>query len=318
MNSRSSDEDRKGSGRRGPGVCVAFLLAALALIVATGCGGGGQAPPAEQVSPDDAVARVGDEPVYAREVTVHLRPAQPRVGSAVPMDPRRQALDEAVRVRLFAREAQRQGTQAPDGPPEVQQAHLVQWLIEREVDRRGIRVEAISDDDARRHYEKNRELFNKIESVDLAAVTVDDPALAESLLKRAERASAEEFARLASESSLDEASRARGGRFTTVDSDGKDPQGREVEAAIARVGLGLRKAGQVGLARGSEGRYYVLRGTKVEMEYKPWGGELVPYVKNVMMYERREQALEEMEKRLREDARIVAYHDVLNRLKVPD
>lgn len=318
MNLPSSEEQRERRGAGGIGACVAFLLAAFALVLVTGCGGEGQAPPEEQVSPDAAVAKVGDEPVYAREVTVHLRPAQPRVGAAVPVDPRRQALDDAIRVRLFAHEAQRLGTRAPDGPPEVQQAYLVQWLIEREVDRRGIRVESISDDDASRHYEENRELFNKIESVDLAAVTVDDPTLAESLLERAERASTEEFARLAGEFSLDEASRARGGRLTVVDSDGKDPQGNEVEAAIARAGLALRKGGQVGLARGPDGRYHVLRATKVEMKYKPWGEDLVPYLKNVMTYDRQEQALEEMEQRLREDTGIVAYNDVLNRLEVPD
>ena len=55
------------------------------------------------------------EPITAVELQQFVQPIALRIGADPPPDPRRQALEEAIRVRLFAREGNRRGLKVPDG-----------------------------------------------------------------------------------------------------------------------------------------------------------------------------------------------------------
>jgi len=75
-----------------------------------------------------------------------------------------------------------------------------------------------------------------------------------------------------------------------------------------------QKPGQVGLARASDGSYYVLRAAEVETSRQPWDEELSAWVRNYVVNERREHMLQELEAALRRDARIKANEKALKRL----
>lgn len=292
---------------------VAALLAAT-LFFTLGCDQAKEAWPTPSASLGDVVATVDGAPIFVAEVAAHLVPASPRIGAAPPVDPRKQALERMLRVRLFAHEARRLRLPAPDGPPALTEAHLVQALIRRELLHHNVRADAISDEEARKYYDEHPELFNRPQAVHLSAIVVREALLAERLLQQAATAGEGEFGRLVERHSVDDLSRAQRGGLPVVVIGRKQA---EIDESVSAAAYYMRKAGTVGLAQGSDGRYYVLRATKVEMTVRPWSREAALRVKNRMASDRQEQVLQALTMRLRERARIVVSESALERIRIP-
>lgn len=258
---------------------------------------------------EEVVAEIDGQVLYAQEVRMHMEPAEPWVGSAPPSEPSQKALNEAIRVRLFAREAKDRGLKPEEGSSEIAQASLVQALIHRELQRQGIRAETITNKAAKRYYDENSIRFDENASVSLAAVVVEDFRVAKQLIRRAEGGTKDQFVKLVQKYSVDDKSKAEDGFLAIV------PQDEDkIYDEVVEVGMALSEVGQVGLARGSDNRYYVLRATHIESQAEPWGGELIFRVKNVMAEERKQKALEELEEKLRQDSQIVVYADILDQI----
>ena len=259
----------------------------------------------------DVVGSVEGEPLYGSDVAVYLRPAPPRVGAARPPDPRMAAAESAIRNRLLAREAKRRGFRAV-GSKRLAEASLVQGLVGAELKRRGVSVERVRDSEARQWYESHREPLAALQSVELSAIVLDAPDAAEALLERSERATDEEFAALVARHSVDKASREQGGRFATIDGEGAG-----AEAAVVAVARWLRRAGAVGLARGSDGRSYVLRATRVQMKVPEWDESMAARARNFVFQRQREELVEALAAPLRKAARVELDAVALGRLRVP-
>lgn len=258
---------------------------------------------------DDIVARVNGQPVHTADVAAHLRQPPPWVGAERPADPRRAALDKAIGVRLLAQEAERRGIQVTGDVPQIVEAKRVQALIRSELGTRHTRPEAVDDAEARAFYERHADRLAAVESVTLAAVVLDEEELAEQLLEQAAAAGVEKFAELASRFSVDPASRAAGGHLAVM-----DEHGNGVEEAVARVAFAMRSAGTVGLARGADGRYYVLRATAVRLREEPWSESVCDRVRNLIVQQRREAAVQALVAQLRQKAEVMVDEAVLNRL----
>lgn len=293
-----------------PVAALAFVTVALLTIV--GCDSADRDRRKVASPSAEIVARIDGEPVYAKEVSANLLPAPPRIGSATPVDPRRAALDEAIRIRLFAREAKRRGIEAPRGNPAVARAYLVQELIEEELERREIEERGVSSRQALQYYKEHPELFTEVKSVGLDVIIVRDGELAERLLRRVEGGDREEFTALVRRFSLDDVSRSKDGYLTTLDVSDPDDQ---VEDEIAHVGWAMTEPGQVGMAMDSRGRYYVLRARTVESFLRPWDGEVALIVKNLVADERKRKVLEKLEGRLRSEARVTVNGAALDRVR---
>jgi hypothetical protein len=223
--------------------------------------------------PAGTVALVNGSPVLERDLAVRLRPAPPRVGSAPFVHPRRRALDHAIRDRLFAEEARRRGLD-PGGPSSQREARL--------------------------YYDDHPEHFGRLRSAQVYAIAVEDAALAERLLREGEGAGDRDFAAAAGRHSLHAESREREGLLGIMDGGG---QGIDDEA-LRPVVFQLKRRGSVGLARGSDGRHYVLRAGEVQRVVRPWTTEAAARARNLIATERRQRALDELEARLRRSARV--------------
>jgi peptidyl-prolyl cis-trans isomerase C len=258
---------------------------------------------------DEVVARVNGQPIHVAEVLVHLLPAEPHVGVPAPVDPRERALDKVIGVRLLGQEAERRGIEAAGASLEMVEAKRVQTLIKQEMEKQGVRAEAISEEEAEKFYQENANRLNRIASLTLAAIVVEDAELAEELLRRAERADEETFAALALKHSVDEASKAERGRLAVI-----DDHGGGLDSGISRVALKLREAGAVGLARAADGRYYVLRATEVRIDVEPWSPEVAQRVKNIMLHQKRQAAVETLVEHLRQEAEITIDRAILDRV----
>ena len=112
---------------------------------------------------------------------------------------------------------------------------------------------------------------------------------------------------------MDAASKNSGGHLAVV-----DDEAHGVEEAIAAVALGMRKAGQVGLARGADGRHYILRATEVRLHPAPWDEQMVMRVRNLIAYEKLERVLRElMEQLLLTKTHVSIDQGALQQLRVP-
>ena len=296
---------------------VAAILT-VAAILASGCSNGRMGSPPE---PDAVVAEVGGRSLLVRDVMDHLSPPDPATDIGDPINPRRQALDDAIRVELFAREAERRGIKAPEGPPQIAQSSLVQSVIRQESSDLDLPRE-VSGTEARRYYEEHPELFNgdRIASVSLSTLVLEDAETAERLLSRAHGIGDDDFVELVSEHSVDESTRSEEGRFAVLVEGKGGPeieQGDDIDGELLSVGWSLRKPGQVGLARDSDGRYHVLRADKVDIAVRTLDEELMAYVAGVVKMERQERALQRTEEELRKSADIVVDEATLYGIPVP-
>ncbi|HLL54287.1 MAG TPA: peptidyl-prolyl cis-trans isomerase [Myxococcaceae bacterium] len=259
----------------------------------------------------DVVAWLDGAPIRAEEVALHLRPAPPRIGPEAPVDPRKAALEEALRVRLFAREGAKSGIH-PSGAPALVQATRVQAVIQQELTRNGISAEAVGEAELQRYFEEKKERLSK-PKVHLSAIVVKEPARAEALLQKAAVASDEEFAALVASHSVHESSRGNAGHLAVVDDDGHG-----VEEELARVVVQMRRAGQVaGPVKASDGQYYVLRAAKVELTPPTWNEKTATRIRNLYVIERREQVLSQLAQQLRAGSEVKLDEANLAKLQVP-
>lgn len=256
------------------------------------------------------VGTVDGQPIHLADVQVHVRPAEPQVGTAPPSDPRQLAWNAAVRVLLLAREARRRGIDGGSGAPALVEARLVQRVVHDEVARRTASAPKIDDAAARRYFEEHRTLLSSVTSARVATIVVADRVAAQALLPRVAAADDGAFAQLVAEHSLDSAS--RGGHLAEI-----DRHGHGLQPALARVAIQLKTSGAVGLAEGEDGRYYVLRATDVQLESKPWTPALAARVRELIAHGEREAATDALVAGLRAAAVIKLDEEVLARLTVP-
>jgi hypothetical protein len=144
------------------------LFVALVLVPIAGCGrpigpSSGTGTAASLTAPDlgPVVARVGEVPIHAAEVTAQAQ----RTGR-----PARQALDELIRFQLLAERArQRPGpASAPEPPPD---SLLVQRLLERDLEP-ALRPQDIPDEDLRRAYEQVKGHYVRPRMVEVGLLSV--------------------------------------------------------------------------------------------------------------------------------------------------
>jgi hypothetical protein len=286
----------------------ALLVVLEVALAAASSGGVGERPEVE-------VARVDDAAITGAEVLLHLRPAPPRIGAALPPDPRRLALEEAIRAALFAREeAARLGLRRRAGTP-LEQARLVQGFVRRALAGLALSPGDISDEEAHRFYTHHLDEYRLADWVALSTIVVEGLARAEALLAEAEGADDERFASLAERHSVDQATRSQRGSLGVVRFHA--PEGKSLDPEVHHVAELLRRPGAVGLALASDGRYHVLRVSALELVVRPWNARTSLEVKNRIVRERRREHLDAVDERLRATARITVNEGALAALRIP-
>lgn len=286
------------------GVSAALLLGSMASVGcrrdAAGCGKPGD---------PEVVACVDGVALSRRFVEEFVEEPWWIPGSPTLPDPRREALDRAVRTHVFAAEARRRGLTLQPGTPDAP-ASWSQALLADEMTRRGLSREAIPDEEARRHHEANPELFNQLDRLDALVLVLPDGATAARLYPEA--AGEAQFKALVAKHSIDEGTRVKGGEraiFAAPDED----------RVLLKMALSLRKPGALGgpfLA--SDGRWYLLRIQGAPVEHpKPLDATLLATVKNALVDQRRRDLIRELDGALRPRARVQIVDAAVARIKAP-
>lgn len=260
--------------------------------------------------------------IFDADLRAHVPRLQPSLALMAEDERRDAALDAAIRVKLLTQEARRRGIAAPSGPLNLVEAHLVRGLLK--LTARGTETggESIADSEALTFFNQHGTLFETVEFVRLAAIVVSDEDRAERLLGLAINASEPEFRQLVERYSEDSASKRRNGQFLLIDerlehSPGTVPHSDPGEREITPVAMALRHVGDVGLARGPNGTFYVLRATELRMHRPIWDTALLQRVRTIMAWNRQETAISELEQRLRQAARVQVNENVLRSINIP-
>lgn len=193
-------------------------------------------------------------------------------------------------------------------------------MIQAELDRLGIRLEAVDDAqaladvEARAYFKAHRATMLRLGSVAVRVIVVADQA--EALLRESADSPVEKFGRLASRRSLDVASQQKDGLIGSFDHvsarDLNDRFGRTVAALV----FALRHTGEVGFARADNGQYVVVRAEEVRLKEESWNVELAHRARNHLVLERRQRALDDLDRRLRAAAKIHVDENALSRIPV--
>ena len=190
-----------------PAFATALILAAVLALAA--CGKGGRTAAAPEHG-DQAVAKVGEETVWASDVKREAV-AQGLIGEGEPLevssDLFRRALDEVVDQRLLAAEAVKRGL---DKDPAAQRRLaaardriLGDMLVERVV------ADGVNEDAVRGLYNEQQKLAKRSEEIHARQIVTATTAEAEAVKRLV--ASGASFEALAMEKSIDAATRFNGG-----------------------------------------------------------------------------------------------------------
>jgi hypothetical protein len=250
----------------------------------------------------DVVACVDDVAVTRAEAEAHLHFRPPLPGQAALPDARKIAVDEAVRVRLFAGEARARGLRAPEAATPAQQtAALNQALIRDELARQRIGAEHISDDEARRFYEANPGRINTVDAVHCYALYTDSAERAEQLYRELSGAGRDAFVA---------AGGADVGTIRRLD--------RSANLDMLRLASTLRAPRAIaGPVRTADNRYLLLYADALEMNVAPFEGTVVAQTKNLISRERERAALDALFQRLRAAKRVAIVQSAVAMLPVP-
>lgn len=255
------------------------------------------------------VACVDGEAVLASDVVPHLRAPAPIRGQAALPDPRQTAVDEAVRLQLFAAEARRRGLADGGGPRAHRLATLNQALRRDELARLHLGPNSVSDDVTQAFFAANPGAVSPIDAVRVRAIVVADAARAEVLYREAGALDDDGFAALARTASLD-ASAASGGDLGEVSPD-RHP------LPLVRAAFDLRAAGELGgpIALG-DGRYAILRATTVTVRKEDFA-TIAPRVKAHLARVDEASALDALAARLRAERPVTVFADAVAQLAEP-
>lgn len=289
---------------------LGLVVVALAATHVTACR---RTTPSATCQPDgETVACVDGVPLRRAHVEQFVQEPWWKPGSSVLPDPRQEAVHRAVRTALFHAEARRRQLTLPAGTPDVP-ASWAQALVADELARRGITRASISDDEAARHYEDNKELFNQVDEVDAQVIAFADPKSAEQVYLDAVKADAVGFAALAAKHSVDEKTRQKGGDRRIIAAPDED-------RALLKMALSLRKPGAVGGPfKGTDGRWWLLRVKSTPLEHaKPLDEVMRTTVKNAMLDQRRQQLVQELDAALRAKAKLELFPDAIGKITVPE
>jgi peptidyl-prolyl cis-trans isomerase D len=282
---------------------VVVLVAGLA---SSGCRKQGSA--CKRASDHAVVACYANDTLSPAELEPFL-PAAVRRSTSSLSDPRAEALDEAIAVRLLADEASRRALPAVGDSAEHRRASAYQALRRDVVAERRLSAGDVTDEDARRYYEAHPGRFNKITQTYCRGIFVADEALARQLHARLQGADEEAFAAAARASST-HASAADGGALGETHAGSIDP-------FVRTLSNDLRDVGQLlGPARLESGGFVLLYATQLTMATKPYE-EVAAQVRNHIARDRQEAALDQLAATLRPQARVEVFADELALVPLP-
>jgi len=267
-------------------------------------------------SRSDVVACVDGTPIFGPEVSQLMRQQGWSDGSAHIPDPRRAAVDQTIRLLLFAREAQRLSLPMPQvelAAPVQATAIRARAFINHETQKSKLSSEEVPEADVQTAMADNEWWFRKLEDLRISGIAVADPKRAEDVYKSASKVrTSDEFKALVASHSEEEESRVKGGDL------GHPPESETYRQRWITINRDIKPGRVFGPVRETDGHYWIVRIDEVRLgefrkEVSP--EERVRRTRRYLAISRSEKMLEAHDLRLRAAARVEIYDAEL--AKVP-
>lgn len=300
---------------------MAWRSALIALLVLAGCTKESAEPATEQwpkhglteAQANEVLAKVGDRTITVGEFADRLASQSPYLQARFESPARRKEfLDNLVRYELLVYEAKRRGYM---DDPEVQRARrsvMVQELIEQEVEE-PLQQNPVSEEEVEAAYEANPTEFDRQAQVRASHIFVADRKKAQAILAKAKGADRATFSRLAREESEDQKTRDNSGdlRFFTVDGDGQP------SAALRKAAFSIENIGDVYPELVEDGGgYHIVMLTGKRAELKRTYEQAKRAIRHKLTKERKDEAMEALTKRLREQVQVEVDYEALDEVVV--
>jgi peptidyl-prolyl cis-trans isomerase C len=300
---------------------MAWKIALIAVLVLAGCAKKPEEPKAAEwpkhglteAQANEVLAKVGDRVITVGEFADRLASQSPYLQARFESPERRKEfLDNLVRYELLVYEAKRRGYM---DDPEVQRARrsvMVQELIEQEVEE-PLEENPISDEEVEAAYKANPTEFDRPRQVRASHIFITDKKKAQSIFAKAKDTDRPNFSRLAREYSEDEKTADNAGdlRFFTEDGDGQP------SAAIRKAAFSIDKIGDVyPELLEDEGGYHIIMLTGKRAELKRTYEQAQRAIRHKLTKERKEAAMDDLTKRLREQVTVEVDYEALDEVVV--
>lgn len=261
----------------------------------------------------EVLARIGNDTITVGEFQDRINQQSPYVRARyTSMERRREFLDNLVRFEVLAQEAQRKGLDEDEEVVRTMKQVMIQKLM-HDAYERSVKLDDITDAECRAYYDAHPEEFNKPEEVRVADIVVPDEATAKKVLADARLKSPDTvtFRALVAEYSTDPATRLRGGDLRYFDANTK-----ELPPEIVKAAFQLGEAGSVSAPVPGPGGLHVLKLMGRRKAITRGFDDVKAQIKNRLFRDKRQQAMEDYVKKLRDAAKVEVHDDLLGQVKI--
>jgi peptidyl-prolyl cis-trans isomerase C len=242
---------------------------------------------------DDVVITVGDFQDRINNQSPYVRARYTSI------ERKKEFLDNLVRFEVLAKEAEKRGLAKDPEVVRTMKQVMIQKLLKVEFDK--IRLEDISDGDAKKYYDAHPEEFNKAEEVRVSSILVKDEATAKKVLAdaRIKGVDNQGFRNLVAQYSTDAATKDRGGDLRYFDAATKEIPKEIVDAAFKLQNMGDNSS-PIKTAQGVA----VLKLTGRRKALTRTFEEVKQTIKNRLYRDKRQESMDAFVKGLRDKANV--------------
>lgn len=304
-------------GRRSAFVALSFALVAAGALLHAACErvtNTSQAAPSQKgAGSQEVLAKIDDVVITVGDFQTRINQQSPYVRARyTSLERKKEFLDNLVRFEVLAKEALARGLQNDDEVVRTMKQVMIQKLMKDQFDS-AVRLEDISDAEIKAYFDAHPEEFNKPEEVRVADILVKDDKTAKKVLLdgRIKGVDNAGFRTLVAEYSQDPMTKDRGGDLRYFDANTKELPAEIVKAAFSLVNLG-----DVSPPVRSGAGFHILKLTGRRKALVRGLDEVKPQIKNRLYRDKRQQAMEDFVKKLREKAKVEVHEDRLAKVSI--
>jgi len=255
---------------------------------------------------DDVVITVGDFQNQINQQSPYVR------ARYTSLEKKKEFLDNRIRFEVLAKEAKARGLDKDEEVVRTMKQVMIQKLMKEQFDS-AVKLEDVTDAECKAYFDSHQDEFNKPEEVRVADILVKDEKTAKKVLGDARIKGIDNagFRSLVAEYSQDTATKDRGGDLRYFDAGTK-----ELPADIVKASFALQNVGDVSPPVRSTGGLHILKLTGRRKALVRTFDEVKPQIRNRLYRDKRQQAMEDFVKKLREKAKIEVHEERLAKVVV--
>jgi peptidyl-prolyl cis-trans isomerase C len=268
---------------------------------------------------EEALVVIGDKTVTVGDFAEQLADKSPYLRARYQSpERRRELLDELVKFELLAAEAKKRGLDQSEDVQRTKRQLMVQQMMKAEFEDK-VKLSDISDAEIKAYYDAHPEEFNKPAQVRASAIVVKDEAKARKLLKQLKDKPDDDalFRELAAQNE-DAQLRERAGdlQFFSQPSE-RAPEDPELDPALAEAAFKLEKVGELAPepVKVADG-WAIVKLTGKRKQLARTLDQTRRTIQHKLWRERREAAVEQFVKSLRDQADVQENWDLLAQVKI--